>query len=154
MVEKLLTSGSFILTMLIVNDTVRDRKLGLTEIMYDPIFYIILISGIVIALTIDKNDPSTTDLNSFSFFFFSFFSSLLLSALAVAFKIEYQLGWFSFYSMIAITTTLSPTIVRKGAKAFPDIISDGIGSVISSFFKWGANKYTNDNKTKEDDDTV
>lgn len=153
MVEKVLSIGlnlGYILTLLVVNDAVRERNYGFVEIMYDPIFYIILISGIGIALTIDNKDPQVEIEKPKKYFLYSFFASICLSALVVGAKIELQIGWLMFYGLIAVTTTLSPTIVRKLMNVLPDIFSEGIGGIFSSFFRWGASKYSNDKKEDND----
>ena len=50
--------GKGMLTLLAVNDQVQDRHIGYVEILYDPIFYIILISGIGVAVFADAKDPN------------------------------------------------------------------------------------------------
>lgn len=153
MIDKI-TGFATILTMLIVNDAIQDRRHGLIEIMFDPIFYVILISGIVIALTVDNKDPQVEILKPKSYVIYSFFASLLLSALVVGAKIELQIGWLMFYGLIAVSTTLSPTIVRKLTVVLPDIFTDGIGNIFASFFRWGANRYNNDKKEEDNDQLI
>lgn len=145
-----LNMGS-VLTLLVVNDAVNERNYGFIEIMYDPIFYIILVSGIGIALTTDNKDPQVEIEKPRKYFIYSFFCSVCLSALVVGAKIELQIGWLMFYGLIAVTTTLSPTIVRKLMTVLPDIFSDGIGGIFSSFFRWGASKYSNEKKEEGND---
>lgn len=138
------------LSLFMVADNLQGRQHGFVEIMYDPIFYIILISGIGIALTIDNKDPQVEIQKPRIYFLYSFFASVCLSALVVGAKIELQIGWLMFYSLIAVSTTLSPTIVRKLMTVLPDIFSEGIGGIFSSFFRWGANKYNNEKKESND----
>ena len=140
-----------IFTLLIVNDAVNRRSYGFIEIMYDPIFYIILVSGIGIALTTDNKDPQVEIENPLKYFIYSFLSSVCLSALVIGAKIELQIGWLMFYGLIAVTTTLSPTIVRKLMTILPDIFSEGIGGIFSSFFRWGASNYSNQKKEEGND---
>ena len=140
-----------VLTLLVVNDAVHERNYGFIEIMYDPIFYIILVSGIGIALTTDNKDPQVEIEKPWKYFVYSFFCSVCLSALVVGAKIELQIGWLMFYGLIAVTTTLSPTIVRKLMTVLPDIFSEGIGGIFSSFFRWGASKYSNEKKEEGND---
>ncbi|HPZ26378.1 MAG TPA: hypothetical protein PKV58_10680, partial [Kaistella sp.] len=116
-----------------------------------PIFYIILVSGIGIALTTDNKDPQVEIEKPRKYFIYSFFCSVCLSALVVGAKIELQIGWLMFYGLIAVTTTLSPTIVRKLMTVLPDIFSEGIGGIFSSFFRWGASKYSNEKKEEGND---
>ncbi len=135
MTEKIINTGT-VLSLLVLNDKVRARNSGLAEIMYDPIFYIILISGIVISLTIDNKDPATATVERpMSYFLYSFFASVILSALVVGAKIELQIGWLMFYGLIAVTTTLSPAIVRRLITSLPLILSEGIEAFFASFFK-------------------
>ena len=150
MTEKILSIG-YVITALVVNDAVRTRHVGFAEILYDPIFYIILISGIFIALTADDKDPQVEIKSPTKYVVYSFFSSVCLSGLVVAAKIELQIGWLMFYGLIAVTTTVSPTIVRKLMTTLPDVFSEGIGGIFSSFFRWVANKYSNNDKTEEND---
>lgn len=134
MTEKILNIGT-IISLLVINDRVRARNAGLVEILYDPIFYIILVSGIGISLTIDQRDPQVEVERPLSYFVYSFFASVILSALAVGAKIELQIGWLMFYGLIAVTTTLSPTIVRRLISTLPSIFSDGIESFLKGFIK-------------------
>lgn len=137
--------------MLVINDTVQNRNLGFIEIMYDPIFYIILISGIGIALTVDNKDPQVEVKKTTSYILYSVLSSMLLSTLVVGAKIELQVGWLMFYGLLAVSTTLSPMIVRKLMIVLPDIFTEGIGGIFASFFKWGASKYSNEKKEENND---
>lgn len=148
MIEKALNVSfnlGYVLTLLVINDVVNNRHIGYIEILKDPIFYIILISGIGIALTIDRTDPQVVIKKTGKYLAYSFFAAICLSALVVAAKVELEVGWFMFYSMIAISTTLAPVIVRRSLENLPDVVVQGILSAVSSFFKWGANKYTNTN---------
>lgn len=154
MVDKIMSTGPMIITLLVINDSLKNRSVGYTEIFYDPIFYIIIIFGIIVSLTIDEIDPTTVRLKSARFVFFSFSSSMLLSSLAVAAKIEYQLDWFVFYGMIAITTVTSPAIVRGLRDRLPALIVDSILDIIkdgfASFFKWGLKKFEKNDINNEE----
>lgn len=149
MFEKLL-SLSYVLVALLANDAVKDRHFGYMEIMYDPMFYIILVSGIGIALFVDHKDPNVQVKRPFTYFIYSFLACILLSGLAVAFKVQSEIGWFYFYCLIAGTTTLSPAIVRKLTTTLPDKLADSLLNAIPDFFSWGFNKFSNQKK-KEDE---
>lgn len=149
MFEKIL-SLAYVLVALLANDAVKDRHSGYLEIMQDPMFYIILISGIMIALFVDHKDPNVEVKKPVTYFIFSFFACILLSGLAAALKVQSEIGWFYFYCLIAGTTTLSPAIVRKLTTTLPDKLADTILNAIPDFFSWGFNKFSN-HKKKEDE---
>lgn len=140
------------LTLLAVNDQIQNRHIGYVEILYDPIFYIILVSGIGVAVFADAKDPNLEFVASLRAFGYSFLSSVLLSTIVVAVKVELQVGWLMFYGLIAVSTTISPTIVRRLMIVLPDVFTEGIGGIFASFFRWGANKYSNEPIKKEEDD--